>query len=56
MVSDPELAKEVYEKKLAFLFDQDTNTWKGDLSYYDSNWAWFGIALYNGLLPNLADL
>jgi hypothetical protein len=29
--------------KLAFLFDSGTNTWKERLSYYDDNWAWFGI-------------
>jgi hypothetical protein len=36
-----------------YLFNPDTNTWKEELSYYDNNWAWFGIALYNNLLPNL---
>ena len=24
------------------------------LRYYDNNWAWFGLALYGGRLPNLA--
>jgi hypothetical protein len=36
------------------LFSPDSNTWKITLGYYDDNWAWFGIALYNNLLPNLA--
>lgn len=53
MVADPENAKEIYEKKLLFLYNPDTRTWKNPLSYYDENWAWFGIALYNSLLPNL---
>ncbi|MDB5224761.1 MAG: hypothetical protein JWO43_383 [Candidatus Adlerbacteria bacterium] len=53
MIADPAHAKDVYEKKLVYLFDPDSNTWKQDLSYYDSNLAWFGIALYNNLLPNL---
>jgi endoglucanase len=53
-VSDPELGKEVYEQKIKFLFNQDTNTFKDKLSYYDENWVWFGIGLYNNLLPNLA--
>jgi endo-1,4-beta-D-glucanase Y len=53
MVSDPTLATTVYNDKLLFLYDADTNTWKQILSYYDDNWAWFGIALYNHLLPNL---
>jgi endoglucanase len=53
-VSDPELGKEVYEQKIKFLFNQDTNTFKNDLSYYSDNWVWFGIGLYHNLLPNLA--
>jgi endoglucanase len=52
-VTDPDLARQIYQEKLAFLFDPGTNTWKERLSYYDDNWAWFGIALYNGLLPDL---
>jgi endoglucanase len=54
MVSDPKAAKDIYAKKLAYLWDADKNAWKETLSYYDDNWAWFGIALYNNLLPNLA--
>jgi endo-1,4-beta-D-glucanase Y len=51
------IARQIYEEKLAFLFDSGTNTWKERLSYYDDNWAWFGISFYNNLLPNLtADL
>ncbi|MDE1925456.1 MAG: hypothetical protein KGH79_04775 [Patescibacteria group bacterium] len=53
MVADPAHAAEVYQNKLQYLFDPDTNTWKEMLSYYDDNWAWFGIALYNRDLPNL---
>jgi endo-1,4-beta-D-glucanase Y len=53
LISDPSQAKEVYEQKLQFLFDPNRNTWKDVLSYYDDNWAWFGIGLYNNLLPNL---
>src|SRR3989344_1629933 len=29
-------------------------TWAMPLSYYADNWTWFGIALYNRQLPNLA--
>jgi endo-1,4-beta-D-glucanase Y len=54
MVSDPTLAPTVYQNKLLFLLNPNTNTWKELLPYYDDNWAWFGIALYNHLLPNLA--
>ncbi len=53
MVADPDNAKKVYSLKLQSLFNPDTQTWKQVLSYYDDNWAWFGISLYNGTLPNL---
>jgi endo-1,4-beta-D-glucanase Y len=53
MLADHADAADVYREKLQYLFDPDTNTWKEVLSYYDDNWAWFGIALYNNLLPNL---
>lgn len=54
MLADPEAAKSVHDNKLQILFTPDSNTWKTPLGYYDDNWAWFGIALYNDLLPNLA--
>jgi endo-1,4-beta-D-glucanase Y len=53
MFADPANAKTIYDNKLQILLNQDTNTWKITLGYYDDNWAWFGIALYNNLLPNL---
>ncbi|HEY0908468.1 MAG TPA: glycosyl hydrolase family 8 [Candidatus Paceibacterota bacterium] len=53
MIQQPDLAKEIYEQKLLFLFDLDTNDWKTRLSYYDDNIVWFGMALYNDLSPNL---
>lgn len=49
----PDIAPLVYRTKLEALFDSDSNTWREELSYYDDNIAWFGIALYNHLLPNL---
>ncbi len=53
ITQDGKAAKEIYESKLLFLFDPDTNDWKTRLSYYDDNIVWFGMALYNDLLPNL---
>jgi endo-1,4-beta-D-glucanase Y len=53
IVTHPNEARSVYKDKLAFLFNPDTNSFKETLSYYDDNWAWFGIGLYNNLLPNL---
>jgi endo-1,4-beta-D-glucanase Y len=54
MIADPKLAPTVYNNKLLFLFNPNSNTWKQVLPYYEDNWAWFGLALYNNLLPNLA--
>lgn len=49
----PDEARQIYERKLRFLYDQDAGGWREPLGYYDSNWAWFGLALYADLLPNL---
>jgi endoglucanase len=56
MITNPETAKVIHDNKLQILFNPDTNSWKTVLGYYDENWAWFGIGLYNNLLPNLATL
>ena len=53
VVVRPNEAKKIYEHKLQYLYNPDTRSWKEKLSYYDDNWAWFGMALYNKLLPNL---
>ncbi|HEY6018498.1 MAG TPA: glycosyl hydrolase family 8 [Candidatus Paceibacterota bacterium] len=52
-VVDPAVGKDVYETKLQYLFNPDLDSWKQVLSYYDDNWAWFGIGVYNRVLPNL---
>jgi endoglucanase len=49
----PEIASEVYDRKIKTLYDQNTNAWKEPLTYYASNWVWFGIALHEDQLPNL---
>jgi len=54
MAADVPAAAEIYRGKLEFLFDSGESGWKETLSYYDDNIAWFGIGLYNNLLPNLA--
>ncbi|HUO56101.1 MAG TPA: glycosyl hydrolase family 8 [Candidatus Paceibacterota bacterium] len=54
MFADKSDASGVYDKKLLFLYNPGANAWKEPLSYYDDNWAWFGIALYNNDLPNLS--
>lgn len=50
---DRNSAQDIYEQKLLSLFNPDSQSWKFPLGYYNENWAWFGIALYNNLLPNL---
>jgi endoglucanase len=54
MVADPTHAADVYQHKLFALYDPGRDAWKVRLSYYDDNWAWFGISLYNHQLPNIA--
>lgn len=54
ILEKPEQAKEIYERKLLVNYDPDTQGWKYELSYYDDNWAWFGMALYLEQLPNIA--
>jgi endo-1,4-beta-D-glucanase Y len=53
LAADPETASAIYRKKLLALYDANTGGWTPTLSYYDDNWAWFGVALYNGALPDL---
>ena len=53
-VVKPDQAEQVYDEKLKLLYNPDNRKWKQHLGYYDSNWAWFGIALHDGALPNLS--
>ena len=55
-VMEPDLADDVYEQKLQTLYSPDKQQWKIPLSYFDDNWAWFGIALSQDELPNLAEI
>lgn len=54
VVEDAQDANAIYENKLQVLYDPDNLGWRNTLSYYDDNWAWFGIALYDNSLTNLA--
>ncbi|GAC1391940.1 MAG: hypothetical protein NVSMB46_06260 [Candidatus Saccharimonadales bacterium] len=53
MLINPTVAKDIYLTKLNVLYSPDEQKWKKSLSYYDDNWAWFGMALYLNQLPNL---
>lgn len=50
-----DVGKEVYEEKLKLIYSPDFQAWKEPIGYYNDNWAWFGMALYNERLPNLAE-
>jgi endoglucanase len=49
----PDLAGEVYARELLSLYDPNTEGLSRPLSYYDSNWVWFGMALHLHRLSNL---
>jgi endoglucanase len=49
----PDLAEQVYTEELLPLHDADTGDLTEPLGYYDSNWVWFGMALYLDQLPDL---
>ncbi len=55
-VISPSIAEDIYDQKLLSLYTQDTQSWKEPLSYYDDNWAWFGMSLYLDELPNYFEL
>jgi len=54
MMQNPEQAKEIFEHKLLVNYNPDVQGWNYELSYYDDNWAWFGMALYLDQLPDIA--
>jgi endo-1,4-beta-D-glucanase Y len=53
-VIDKQDAKQVYDEKLQTLYSPDKQSWKTSPNYYSDNWAWFGIALTQNALPDLA--
>lgn len=52
---DLSTADEIYKTKLETLYDQNNNKWIIPMSYYSDNWTWFGMALYDNRLANLAE-
>ncbi len=49
----PDLAQEIYNTKIISTYSNDTNTFAPELNYYDQNWLWFSLAMFNHDLPNL---
>ena len=52
-ITDPRLAQELYEKKIARFYDVDAERLQPYLGYYPQNWVWFGMAFYANKLPDL---
>lgn len=54
-VAQPDVASSFYQKILATYHELDSGTyyyWDEPQNYYQQNWLWFGVALYNrSLLP-----
>lgn len=53
MIADKTLGQSVYQTKLEGLYNPDIYDWREPKSYYDANWGWFGLALYNDYLQLL---
>lgn len=53
VANDAGAGREIYESQLERFYDPNMSRWSRQLSYYDENWAWFGMALYHGELRNL---
>ncbi len=52
ITTNSEQAKEVYTNKIQSLYSSDNQDWAHPMSYYDDNWVWFGMALYNSKIIN----
>lgn len=47
MVVHPVQAQEIYQDKVLSLYSNDMNAFQQNIPYFESNWLWFGAALYN---------
>ncbi len=46
-LTNPALAKQIYQTKIISLYSNDSNSFNNNLPYYEENWLWFGTAFYN---------
>ncbi len=53
MFVKPDLARQIYEEKIIKLYTNN-NAFNKNLPYYEQNWLWFGVALYNNFLTPLS--
>lgn len=45
--TDRQLAQKIFQEKIINLYALDRSTFREDLPYYEQNWLWFGVALFN---------
>lgn len=43
---DKKNADNIFQNKIIKLYSNDVNSFRNDLPYYETNWLWFGSALY----------
>ena len=54
-VKDKTMAKKIYEDKILRTYSNDSNSFDDSLSYYDQNWLWFDLALYNNSILSFSN-
>jgi endo-1,4-beta-D-glucanase Y/4-amino-4-deoxy-L-arabinose transferase-like glycosyltransferase len=57
--SDAALSSQIYNdlfvERMTILEEEEYAYWDDPENYYDANWVWFGLALFNGNMQNLWD-
>jgi endoglucanase len=49
-VTDKNLADKLYQDKIIGVYSNVTDEFVNNIGYYDNNWGFFGLALYNNYL------
>lgn len=52
MVTNPDAAGKIYQEKIIRLYSNAQNGFREDIPYYEQNWLWFGVALYNNYITD----
>jgi len=52
LMTNPEMAKDFYEKNIEKFYQQGKGYWQNSQDYYLNNWAWFATAFYNNALES----
>lgn len=53
-ITDSSIADSIVQSKIAPSYDSGRQQLVRPLGYYDNNWVWFGLALYDNQLPDLS--